>query len=392
MTNYFEILDAVQHQLVTRENPPFEDLDGMDYERCAALYNAILKHGWVTFGRDASEFDRLARPVIDIDSDAKSVRHSSIRAFLAAALTLEDTAEFNGQKMNFFFHVDTLGPHGDWHSNDDEERILTFYGTLMGHASKMDGLVYDTDVREAHMHFDMCYYLEPYLASPWQPLESILSVWIEMILCQKVVAIPDLVGTEWREIGSDGQWHPRGGPQEDPKTGAKRWYGGSDPWTIQSFTTEDLTRTLATWEALVVCIESKMGLDESTPAGVLLNRDEVEAANIPDGFARKFLLQARKPRFEYIAPGLRIPNPQISASHAPVPEFSDTPEMLLCAGDEAVDAKHHIGPGMRYGLVPKASRCGLYLLACDRSHHYPQEDGFALVLPFPFGNGYGTLT
>jgi hypothetical protein len=35
----------VQEFKVTTENPPRDDLDGLDYQRCAALHNATVEHG-----------------------------------------------------------------------------------------------------------------------------------------------------------------------------------------------------------------------------------------------------------------------------------------------------------------------------------------------------------
>lgn len=45
----FAIFDDVRHLLVSDENPAREEGD-LDYKRCAALHNAIVKHGWTASG------------------------------------------------------------------------------------------------------------------------------------------------------------------------------------------------------------------------------------------------------------------------------------------------------------------------------------------------------
>jgi hypothetical protein len=46
----FPVFDDIRDQLVSDENPARDDGE-MDYERCAALHNAIVKHGWIASGR-----------------------------------------------------------------------------------------------------------------------------------------------------------------------------------------------------------------------------------------------------------------------------------------------------------------------------------------------------
>ena len=48
---------------------------------------------------------------------------------------------------------------------------------------------YDQYTNTAMMHFDISDELEEF--NPWQPLESILTVWIEMIQRGKAVALHD---------------------------------------------------------------------------------------------------------------------------------------------------------------------------------------------------------
>jgi hypothetical protein len=36
---------------VTAENPPCDDLDDLDFHRCATLHNTIVEHGWTASDR-----------------------------------------------------------------------------------------------------------------------------------------------------------------------------------------------------------------------------------------------------------------------------------------------------------------------------------------------------
>ena len=51
---HFSVFDDVRDQLVSDDNPARDEGD-LDYERCAALHNAIVKHGWIASGRSLEE-------------------------------------------------------------------------------------------------------------------------------------------------------------------------------------------------------------------------------------------------------------------------------------------------------------------------------------------------
>jgi hypothetical protein len=50
------LADDVRQWRVTAENPPTSG-EELDYERCAALHNHILKLGWVGYGFDLDDLD-----------------------------------------------------------------------------------------------------------------------------------------------------------------------------------------------------------------------------------------------------------------------------------------------------------------------------------------------
>lgn len=159
------------------------------------------------------------------------------------------------------------------------------------------------------MHFDIGDELEE--TGPWQPLESILSVWIEMIQRGKAIALHDDVceatygQMEWR-LDANGNICEIKGPRRDPATGAIR-IGHIPPWTIVPWTKQDLADCLELWKTAVDLIEQRMSLSPQEHETGLVDIAVLEALPTPEGFARQFILQARKPRFSFIAPGLLLP-------------------------------------------------------------------------------------
>jgi hypothetical protein len=65
-----EVLAEVRHLLVTIGNPESSTNEHLDFERCSALHNAIVKHGWVASGRDLADYqeacERLHPDVIEM--------------------------------------------------------------------------------------------------------------------------------------------------------------------------------------------------------------------------------------------------------------------------------------------------------------------------------------
>lgn len=250
------------------------------------------------------------------------------------------------------------------------------------------------------MHLDIQDELDP--EQPWQYLESILSVWIEMIQRQKVAAISNDVGSERYEQHEQG-WLVFYGPDRDPLTGLQRLTHDAEPWTIVPWTAKDLEEALESWEWVVETIEEKMQLDDVETTTGLLDAACLDAAKIPDGFAREFLTKARRPRFEFIAPGLRVPNPK-EFIHQPFtgvsPEEDTVHPILLFRGDQTVSTEgiwwfgrlsnkyDSMLPDVPSSRDAPECPCGLYFSMCHRTNGHPEENGCNLVLPFDFENGF----
>jgi len=134
-------LDAVAGWLVTKQNPP-RYIDGMDYERCAALHNAIFKHGWVSSGRKADDFDLQARPWLELHPQVNhNDFHPSVVAFLREARALD-----LNHPVHFFYSVEGINIHGGHHLGIflEDDQAVTLYSTSPAFATKQDGLVYIT--------------------------------------------------------------------------------------------------------------------------------------------------------------------------------------------------------------------------------------------------------
>jgi hypothetical protein len=260
---------------------------------------------------------------------------------------------------------------------------------------------YDQHTHKAMMHFDIADELEE--SNPWQPLESILSVWVEMIQRGKAIALHDDVckarynESDWQQ-NVDGVWQEIQGPQRDPTTGAIR-IGQAPPWTIVPWAKQDLTECLQLWETAVDLIEERMSLPPQAHENGLVHPASFEALPIPEGFAKQFVLQARKPRFTFIAPGLRLPTTNTFANQPFMSTLNlneggpgqVTPPILMFCSESNVPTDS-LSPlsfsNPHEGSEPAECPSGLYLGRCDRTSGTPFEDGCELLLPFKLENGW----
>lgn len=240
------------------------------------------------------------------------------------------------------------------------------------------------------MHFDITDDLKP--DQPWQRLETILTIWIEMIQCQKVVALPDTVGRDAFEEHPEGGIPFIPGLERDPETGAKRLEDAPYPWTTVPWTSQDLEGSLRLWNGIVEQIERRIDLDPSGERHALLDSEALSALPFPEGFATQFLSRARRPRFTYFAPGLRVATEQQILDQPFIhneedsdagDEPSKVPPLLLLRADVSTSAAGLFWLRAFEPVIPKSAQCpgGLYLTPCDRTYRYPQENGCSLVLP-----------
>lgn len=119
---------------------PCREVDGMDWERCAALHNLIVGLGWAVTGKPETEMPRVTwwqRHITDQALEDKwSTRLSpSLKLFLQAAFETPP-----GQ--NFFYYSTGLAwPDRLFIQGHDEEEIMCLYQmTNLSLGSHRDGL------------------------------------------------------------------------------------------------------------------------------------------------------------------------------------------------------------------------------------------------------------
>jgi hypothetical protein len=174
-----------------------------------------------------------------------------------------------------------------------------------------------------------------------------------------------------------------------------------DPWVLVPYSEAMLEETVAAFNKLVQAIESRLPkAPEATVADQgLVEENILDAANVPQGFARDFVGRVQRPRFRYIAPGLEIPNSSTILQQPffslPRDEGDEAPPILLFRSQD-----HYTAPQDAdvTGLdLPFSWPCsqiqrylaGLYLESTDPAANNRFDDGCKLVLPFGIGvRGY----
>jgi hypothetical protein len=232
---------------------------------------------------------------------------------------------------------------------------------------------------------------------PWQKLESVLTVYIELIETGKVVAVhkdlefpDDVAFYDAPDPALSGLRYARDRPNAmlaDPVTGQAKKKECVYPWMCISSTEMDLSESLRVWKMLVEAIHDRMGgTDFNTEPVYGLANDQL-LETMPDCFAKRFLAGALKPRFTYIAPGLRVQTIE-ELLEQPYASFfgqvgTEIPPILILRGEGMAT------PEEPFGRYPHQSiPIGLYLTPCDTFNDAsPWEDGAALILPYNVGGG-----
>jgi hypothetical protein len=125
---------------VTPENPVREMGDGMDWERCAALHNLIVRLGWTVGDKPETEMPRRTWWQSHITNQALEDEWSrrlspSLVLFLQAAFDMPPD-------QNFFYYVGGLTwPEGLFIQDHEDEGIMCLYQmTNLSLGGHRDGL------------------------------------------------------------------------------------------------------------------------------------------------------------------------------------------------------------------------------------------------------------
>ncbi|KAF2450979.1 hypothetical protein P171DRAFT_348907 [Karstenula rhodostoma CBS 690.94] len=367
----------------------------MNVSRCIELHNEIVCLGWEGMGRSAEDF----HPPTWFEHHGQAVRKargklsSDLIAFLEGAYETVDPNQY------FHYYASALMAPGDdmfafvdgicsprWvnmyeqhHGQLEEVSGLGRYVRLYfanNLSSHPEGLIFDLEKNVAIMSMSIhdCDGLCDFGRIEWHPLEDILEAWLDMIRIGKVKAVgPD---TEFR------------------------------PWELVPYTEHQVNEVVEVFDKLVSAIEARMppnDLVSSARPSSLFDKEALDAAHIPAGFAYDFLTRARHPRFRFIAPGLSLPTPSTIASQPffNVPEtvpqnhrdWFQSPPIQLFRSSQMYNRPSpypNIYPDDIFGYPFNLSTypAGLYFHERDQGNNQ-HSDAVSLVLPYAIGgNGW----
>ncbi|TGJ88425.1 hypothetical protein E0Z10_g346 [Xylaria hypoxylon] len=381
--------------LVTARSPPRADLLGMDHARCAALHNYLVHYAWVAEGQVPASLNGNSNTFFATHGAAAEALRPRLDPSLAAFLdtALVPPADAPGPAPFFFWAQELSDPGGlfDNHTaglfDEPVDSLVCLYFPNIGQGGETGGgLLYHQGYHLAavFMHMDDYDYALPVEthAALWNPLETVLSNWIELVHLGKITASP-------RDVPA--------------------MFGGEKigPWKWHSYSEAQVLACLSAWSRLCNAIEARIRLlspPASTPIIAvkphsLLASAALDAASIPSScFVRSFLTRALRPQFRYIAPGLLLP-PADAQEFAAAQPFTRLPR-ASCAippvclfptvrGEREVDLTGSANPfsnGLRAGSAefPPPSRvpAGVYSEPVDRSAYDNAEEGFRLLLPY----------
>ncbi|KAI1780715.1 hypothetical protein F4818DRAFT_14525 [Hypoxylon cercidicola] len=393
-------LPNVDRLLVTADNPPRapNTLEGMDYERCAALHNYLVKYAWVYEGRPLARLNGTSF-FTSHGAAAEALRprlHPSLACFLATAVIPNDP-----EPAPFFFWASGLSDpeiffahHVADSFNMPEDSIVCLYYPNVGQGGEFGaGLFYHQGYHRAavFMHTDDFDYALPVEAHPslWHPLETVLSNWIGLLRLGKIKA----------------------SPRDTPSVFGSEKIG---PWEWWPYSDAQVDACVCAWDRLCDAIEARVlpllpptsattNVVEPEPEPEpLITPSTLDAASVPEPcFARAFLSRARRPRFRYIAPGLILPhagvfefaasqrftmlphNPQVIPPVCLFPADRDDLQADLTESLSSFSIKFH----MMSASTPVPSRvpAGVYSELMGRNAYDTAEEGFRLLLPYCLG-------
>ncbi|KAI8964474.1 hypothetical protein F5Y11DRAFT_87033 [Daldinia sp. FL1419] len=378
--------DTDLHDLLVAPARPARTDNALDYARCAALHNKLVEHAWVAEGHEIKDlgqdsfFDHY-------DDQANAIReklHPDLAAFLECIIVTEKLPPFyfwvEGISPPTFMFVDEESLH--YHTPNDINRFLILYNMNPGIVGHAMGLIYDQQLHRATMalgieDIDFTQPVEEH-DELWYPLESILSNWWHMIQIGKITASRDIA------------------PNEK--------YG---PWIWHSYGQSQVNSTVASFERLTRAIEYRISPDKLLPSSnePLLNHADLDEASVPNQcFIRSFLTSVRQPRFHKIAPGLVVPRDRTAFAanqrYTTVNRTSEfgaiVPPVLIFASAE----RRHVGLVSDVPYISINPFCptfnkympsndqpvlaGLYSESVELFATDNAEEGFRLLLPFPF--------
>ncbi|KAH8634367.1 hypothetical protein IG631_09767 [Alternaria alternata] len=355
----------------------------MNVDRCIALHNEILRHGWVGSGRSVESLESSCQTWFDTFRDAAEAVRADLAPDLVqflqhARVICDPEAKVD---LFFFYWVQNLTDPGFMFEQEDdwpeEGRFLVLYA-MSNFTGHFCGLVYDQETHLCTISptiYDTDIIFEQEV---WYPLETALEFWLSQIRKGRI-ATP-------------------------PKVPHKNYvYERFDPWEFIPYNDTMLEENIDAFNRLVESIEARMPPTASTTEVAeavygLVDSSVLQATELPQRFAYKFVRRTRRPRFQMIAPGLEVLTDSalfdqplrsyISSSTSEIP-----PILLFRSKSDYTDEttlNTHTGERIAQ-LFPLFSDtttypAGLYLRPTSAMK---SEDECLFILPFDIGaNGY----
>lgn len=227
----------------------------------------------------------------------------------------------------------------------------------------------------------------------WDPLEVVLSAWLDMIDTGKVVARPQPVKGPWEAA----PWEMVPYSQHDLQAALN----GFDNLVFRmeclienpSLQTKDNPEDQ---EKLLSLVKAKFEAPRSREEFGLISTEILDAAGIGEGFVRDFLTMVRRPKksIKYVAPGLRIPT-EDDFSPRPlqdfeIPECFENHSAVIPVPLFVTDAKSNAPIFEHYPFEGISDLPhGLWTNYVNRDSDHVFEDSCILCLPFEVGaNGF----
>jgi hypothetical protein len=387
-------LEDVKHHRVSDSNPPTSNEDGLDFDRCSALHNAIVKHQWQASGKDLATLlptmTWWESPCFadQLDAMSKHLPESLVR-FLQQALHPEGHVARGAILGNMFYLSSGLaGPGNFWtelsEDMDDSDRIALYLTDYEISDPSIDGIVYDLDAHCCVFNsYPYMVFTEDDKTPVWQYLETILTAWIDIIERRKAVVVRGLFGV-------------------DPVTGVSS-YDIRHPWGWATYTRADVDETIEAWHGLVNAINNRLPQPHTEPLADsrgLYEATDLAAAGIAEGsFAWQFYTQARRPRIRSLGPGnLHLPSTEqltsttalfetawansLAAKPTWLSECKPGHPLPILLGHSSTKFWSHESRSNTYGSEMISLPWGLYLdVQHDPPEPCPYEDGARLALP-----------
>lgn len=172
-----EPIEAIQHLKVSFDNPETSTNDTLDFERCSALHNAIVRHAWQAQGNDLADLPSTtwwqrhdyARRLDEVQEHLPG----SLIEFLKRAICPADEELPEGSGSRFFYLSDCLSsPDMLW-----SDSLWYGVGPLEGEADAQTQSSPSNSTREIDR---IALYLTDYSISD-ETLDGIMCVLLELL-------------------------------------------------------------------------------------------------------------------------------------------------------------------------------------------------------------------